>query len=457
MRLYVLLLFVALGATLILVPVVRRIALGFNVLTPPRERDVHSIPIPRLGGVALMGGIVLALVVGNSIPFFKPAYQESSALWAVAVGSIAICLLGVIDDVWELDWLAKLAGQFLVAGGMAIAGVQLVNIPLFGVSVGSARLSVLLSAVLLVAIMNAVNFVDGLDGLAAGVIAIGALGFFAYSYLLTRLTGELLYLSGAAIITMALAGACIAFLWYNFHPASIFMGDSGSMVLGLVLGSAAIIVTGQLNPMLLTGSSTVATWMPLILPVAVLVVPIADLVITPAIRVIHGRSPVAADRTHLHHRLLTQGHSHRGVVFILYGWTALVVVVSVALIRFSPKVVLLAALPFFVLSVIATLHQFPRSRRRSRGAGTPGGPVVVDDGVQVISGGGMRVWYPLTGYETAVELQGAVSKGVEEPVVEGPLDPDVPDGVKRIWHPLSGHQPTGQHRLVNSLEEDRDD
>ena len=166
---------------------------------------------------------------------------------------------------------------------------------------------------------------------------------------------------------------------------------------------------------------------------------------------------MAADRTHLHHRLLTQGHSHRGVVFILYGWTALVVVVSVALIRFSPKVVLLAALPFFVLSVIATLHQFPRSRRRSRGAGTPGGPVVVDDGVQVISGGGMRVWYPLTGYETAVELQGAVSKGVEEPVVEGPLDPDVPDGVKRIWHPLSGHQPTGQHRLVNSLEEDRDD
>lgn len=414
MRLYLLLFFVSTGATLVLVPVVRRIALGFNVLTPPRERDVHAIPIPRLGGVALMGGIVLTLLIGYSIPFFRPAYQESTALWAVALGAVAICLLGVIDDIWELDWLAKLAGQFLVAGGMATAGVQLINIPLFGVSIGSARLSVLVSTVILVAIMNAVNFVDGLDGLAAGVIAIGALGFFTYSYFLTRLTGQLLYLSGAAIITMALAGACIAFLWYNFHPASIFMGDSGAMVLGLVLGSAAIIVTGQLNPMLLTDSSAVATWMPLILPVAVLVVPIADLVITPAIRMLHGKSPVTADRTHLHDRLLTQGHSHRGVVFILYGWTALVVVVAVSLIWYSPKNVFLWSLPFFVAIIAATVYQFPHSSRRSRGAGTPGGPVVVDDGVQVISHGGHRTWYPLTGYESAIERARQVNEGEAE-------------------------------------------
>mgnify|MGYP002737402193 FL=1 len=414
MRLYLLLFFVSTGATLVLVPVVRRIALGFNVLTPPRERDVHAIPIPRLGGVALMGGIVLTLLIGYSIPFFRPAYQESTALWAVALGAVAICLLGVIDDIWELDWLAKLAGQFLVAGGMATAGVQLINIPLFGVSIGSARLSVLVSTVILVAIMNAVNFVDGLDGLAAGVIAIGALGFFTYSYFLTRLTGQLLYLSGAAIITMALAGACIAFLWYNFHPASIFMGDSGAMVLGLVLGSAAIIVTGQLNPMLLTDSSAVATWMPLILPVAVLVVPIADLVITPAIRMLHGKSPVTADRTHLHDRLLTQGHSHRGVVFILYGWTALVVVVAVSLIWYSPKNVFLWSLPFFVAIIAATVYQFPHSSGRSRGAGTPGGPVVVDDGVQVISHGGHRTWYPLTGYESAIERARQVNEGEAE-------------------------------------------
>lgn len=417
MRLYILLLFVSMAATLILTPVVRRIALGFNVLTPLRERDVHAVPIPRLGGLALTGGIALTLLVAHSIAFFRPAYSTSPALWAVLAGSIAICLLGAIDDVWELDWMAKLAGQFLVAGAMATGGVQLINIPLFGVTIGSARLSILVSTLILVAIMNAVNFVDGLDGLAAGVIGIGSLAFFAYSYILTRLMGEATYVTGAAIVTMALAGACIAFLWYNFHPASIFMGDSGAMVLGLVLGSAAIIVTGQLNPLLLTEHSVITTWMPLILPLAVLVIPLVDLVVTPAARMLHGKSPVTADRTHLHDRLLTQGHSHRGVVLILYAWTALVCVVAVLLILFPLGSVLLWAAPFFVAVVAATAYQFPGNRKRrwhDRGAGTPGGEVVVDDGVQVITRTRSDLWFPLTGYGEGTARQDRPQPG--EPV-----------------------------------------
>ncbi|WRS30180.1 MraY family glycosyltransferase [Actinomycetaceae bacterium MB13-C1-2] len=398
MRLYLLLLLISTAATLVLTPVVRRIALGFNVLTPLRERDVHATPIPRLGGIALTGGITLTILVGYSIPYFKPVYSASPALWAVLVGSVAICLLGAVDDIWELDWMTKLAGQFLVAGGMATAGVQLINIPLFGVTIGSSRLSILISALILVAIMNAVNFVDGLDGLASGVIAIGSLGFFAYSYILQRLMGEPTYVTGAAIVTIALAGACMAFLWFNFHPASIFMGDSGAMVLGLVLGSAAIIVTGQVNPMLLTDDSAAATWMPLIIPMAVLIIPLADLVITPALRMLHGKSPVTADRTHLHDRLLVQGHSHRGVVLIMYAWTALVCTVAILALILPTNEVLLWALPFLVGTIIATAYQFPGHRRRKagvRGTGTPGGKVAIDDGVEVISRAGLGVWYPL--------------------------------------------------------------
>lgn len=399
MRLYLLLLFISTAATLILTPMVRRIALGMNVLTPLRERDVHAVPIPRLGGIALTGGIVLTILVGHSIPYFRPIYSSTPALWAVMAGSVTICVLGAIDDVWEMDWMTKLAGQFLVAGGMATAGVSLVNIPLFGVTIGSSRLSILISTLILVAVMNAVNFIDGLDGLAAGVIAIGALGFFAYSYILQRMMGAPTYVTGSAIVTMALAGACIAFLWFNFHPASIFMGDSGAMVLGLVLGSAAIIVTGQVNPLLLTDYSVVATWMPFIIPLAVLVIPLADLVITPVLRVVHGKSPVTADRTHLHDRLLIQGHSHRGVVLILWAWTALVCVSAVTMILLPTGEVLLWATPFLVVTILATLYQFPGRRKRKeqgRGVGTPGGRLVVDDGVEVISRENLGTWYPLS-------------------------------------------------------------
>ncbi len=390
MKVYLLLLFVALAVTLVLTPIVRRIALGLNVITPLRERDVHAVPIPRLGGLALTGGLVVALMLGNSIPFLKPVYQASNALWAVLLGALAICLLGAIDDVWELDWLAKLAGQFLVAGGMAFGGVQLISLPLFGVTIGSSRLSILVSTLILVAIMNAVNFVDGLDGLAAGVIAIGSLSFFAYSYLLTRLTGASSYAASAAVVTIILAGVCIGFLWYNYHPASIFMGDSGAMVLGLVLGSAAIIVTGQVNPLLIREQTALTAWIPLMLPLAVLLIPLGDLIVTPVARMLHGKSPVTADRTHLHDRLLLIGHSHRGVVLIMYGWTALACIVAVSLVAFPPKTVLLWALIPLVLMFVATMVQFPGRKKKGeetfrKGAGTPGGAVVIDDGVEVIS------------------------------------------------------------------------
>lgn len=392
-----LVLFTALAVTAILTPVIRRLALSLNILTPLRERDVHVHPIPRLGGLAMTGGILVALVLGHAIPYLKPIYQASPTLWAVAGGAFAIAMLGAVDDIWELDWFTKLAGQLLIAGGMAIGGVQLISVPIFGVTVGSAWLSVLVSTLVLVAIINAVNFIDGLDGLAAGVIAIGSLSFFAYSYILTRLMGATSYATAAAVVTVALAGACIGFVWFNFHPASIFMGDSGAMVLGLMLGSATIIVTGQANPALLEEQSVVTPWVPVILPLAVLIIPLADLIITPVLRMAHGKSPVTADRTHLHDRLLLHGHSHRGVVLIMYLWTLWACAVAVSLVLVPPLTVLAWAVPSAGIAVLATAFQFPtRTRRRARGAGVPGGPVVSDDGQTIISRPNLdRRWSPL--------------------------------------------------------------
>lgn len=395
MRVYIMVLLVALATTMIATPIIRRFALSMNVVTPLRARDVHEHPIPRLGGIAITGGIVMAMVFGNSVPFLHPIYEQSSVLWAVVAGAMAITVLGLIDDIWELDWLAKLAGQVLITGGMAMGGVQLINIPVFGVTIGSARLSIVLSVFVLVAIINAVNFVDGLDGLAAGVIAIGSMGFFAYSYLLTRLMGATSYATAAAVVTVALAGASLGFLWYNYHPASIFMGDSGSMVLGLMLGSATIIVTGQVNPAILSEQSAITPWVPLLLPAAVLLIPLTDLVVTPFLRMLRGQSPVSADRSHLHHRLLGQGHSHRGVVLIMYSWTALACLVAVTLIVLPPESVWKWALPISLVVVAFTVSQFPTRWRRAAASQRPK-RFVKDDGQEVISRPPLeRGWFPV--------------------------------------------------------------
>lgn len=398
MRVYSIVLLTAFAVSIVLTPVVRRVALALNVVTPLRERDVHAYPVPRLGGLAMTGGIVVAMTLANSLPFLRPVYEASPTLWSVLAGVVAITILGAVDDVWELDWLAKLTGQVLITGGMALGGVQLINIPLFGVTIGSSRLSILLSVFILVSIINAVNFVDGLDGLAAGVMAIGSLGFFVYSYTLSTLMGAGSYATAASVVTVVLAGASLGFLWYNFHPASIFMGDSGAMVLGLMLGSATIIVTGQVNPAILSEQSAITPWVPLILPAAVLIIPLADLLITPLGRLVRGQSPVSADRSHLHHRLLGQGHSHRGVVLIMYGWTAFAGILAVSLIIHPAASVLLWAVPLFIALTIITAFQFPgrRSKRDEPGAGMPGGPKLRDDGQTIIGRPHMETtWRPL--------------------------------------------------------------
>lgn len=367
MKVYVLLMVVAAALTVLLTPLVRWACLRWGIVPKLRSRDIQSTPIPRLGGIAITIALVITMLISARIPYMSPLF-ETNAAWAVVVGALAMCILGVVDDVVELDWLTKLSGQILIAGSMAFNGVQLVSFPIFGVTIGSSRLSLMLTVFLIVGIMNAVNFIDGLDGLAAGVVGIGAAAFFVYSYVLTRIMGAASYATTASLAVITLVGVCLGFLWFNFHPSSIMMGG-GSETMGLVLAAAGIIVTGQVDPSVLGGQQLLVSFLPLLLPISVICVPIGDLVVTTIRRMFRGKSPFHADRSHFHDRLLARGHSHRGVVAILWMWTALVAFPPVAILVHDWKRVVLWALPALALGVWLTASEFPaftRARRRAR-------------------------------------------------------------------------------------------
>ena len=367
MKVYVLLMVVAGALTVLLTPLVRWACLRWGIVPKLRSRDIQSTPIPRLGGIAITIALVITMLISARIPYMSPLF-ETNAAWAVVVGALAMCILGVVDDVVELDWLTKLSGQILIAGSMAFNGVQLVSFPIFGVTIGSSRLSLMLTVFLIVGIMNAVNFIDGLDGLAAGVVGIGAAAFFVYSYVLTRIMGAASYATTASLAVITLVGVCLGFLWFNFHPSSIMMGG-GSETMGLVLAAAGIIVTGQVDPSVLGGQQLLVSFLPLLLPISVICVPIGDLVVTTIRRMLRGKSPFHADRSHFHDRLLARGHSHRGVVAILWMWTALVAFPPVAILVHDWKRVALCALPALALGIWLTASEFPaftRARRRAR-------------------------------------------------------------------------------------------
>ena len=364
MRLYLLIMLIAAAVTYLTVPVVRHVALVTNALTPVRARDVHSTPIPRLGGVAMFAGFATAMAVASRVPFLGGVIDRSA--WAVVLGAGLVCLLGVIDDLWDLDWLTKLSGQVLAAGLMAWQGVQLITFPIGGLTIGSSRLSLISTVLVVVAAINAVNFVDGLDGLAAGIIGIGASAFFAYVYVLTRITSPGSYTSLAATVVAALLGICLGFLPHNFHPAKIFMGDSGSMQLGLLSAAGTIIVTGQIDPGAFAGQTALPVFLPILLPLAVLLLPLTDMMMAIVRRTRAGHSPFHPDRMHMHHRLLAAGHSHRRAVLVMYLWAA-VGSYSVAAMAFFPlRWVLPGAGIALVFTVLMTVDLMPGLRQAWR-------------------------------------------------------------------------------------------
>ncbi|HEX4699792.1 MAG TPA: MraY family glycosyltransferase [Actinomycetes bacterium] len=371
MREYMLTLVVAATVTYLLTPVARRIALRWGAITEVRDRDVHAIPTPRLGGVAMLGGFGAGLLVATRMPFLGPRLQDGQQTLALLSGAVLITLLGVADDRWELDALTKLAGQVLAAGVMVIGGVQMLYLPigfLGGENVDGIPNTFVLGPVegtvltigLVVLTVNAVNFVDGLDGLAAGIVAIAAAAFFVFSYILT-VNESLTRATTSGVIAAALVGVCVGFLPHNFSPARVFMGDSGSMLLGLLLASTTITLTGTVGPNVVQTDLAPAL-LPLILPIVVMAIPFLDVLLAIIRRTLAGRSPFAPDKQHLHHRLLERGHSHARAVLVMYLWSAVIAFGATASVFLETPALLISLGAVCLVAVLLTMN-IPRLRR----------------------------------------------------------------------------------------------
>jgi UDP-GlcNAc:undecaprenyl-phosphate GlcNAc-1-phosphate transferase len=257
------------------------------------------------------------------------------------------------DDRFELDALTKLAGQVFTAGILLLYGIQILWLPINGVITLPPSIGQLLTVLIVLVVVNAVNFIDGMDGLAAGVVAISGIAFFAFAYLLAVDYG--FSRAGApSLITAVLIGICLGFLPHNLSPAKIFMGDSGSTLLGLLLSVSAITLTGQVDPNAISAEKLGPTLLPLLLPFAVLAIPFLDLLLAVSRRVKAGKSPFAPDNLHLHHRLLSAGNSTGQTVLIVYLWTA-TIAFPVTVLAFAPWWIAVLTALFFASTSAAVM------------------------------------------------------------------------------------------------------
>jgi len=336
-----------------------------------RPRDVHQEPTPRLGGIAVYVGMVLATLVASQLPHFEEVFQDPRPIIAVLLAGFIVVALGVVDDLIDLDWLTKLSGQFIAAGVVAWQGVQIVSIPVGGITLFSPTLSLVLTVLAIVLVMNAVNFIDGLDGLAAGVALISNAVFFLYALVLSLGEGGTPYFGLATLLAVLLAGSLLGFLPLNWHPAKLFLGDSGALLVGLIMSVSAISVTGQIDPGAISPTQLLPAFLPVILPLAVLIVPLLDFSLAVGRRLRRGMSPFDADRAHLHHRLLDMGHSHRQAVLILYSWTAVLAIGTLMFLFVAWYVALGIIVVGLVGSTVVTLS--PDNR-------VPNDPLAVEEG-----------------------------------------------------------------------------
>lgn len=347
---------------------IRHIVVRHTRLAAIRDRDVHTVPKPRLGGVAMYSGFLLAIFVAGQLPAltrgFKPVTPEMDAvIWA----GFAIVLVGILDDLYELDALTKLIGQLTGAVLMSLLGLSwtLLYVPFGGgttVILDQVQ-STILTTLFTVMLMNAINFVDGLDGLAAGLGMIAGLAILTFSLTVLHDQGGTVSAYPPAIISAALVGMCLGFLPHNFEPSRIFMGDSGSMLIGLLLAAASTSASGKINMSLYGTADIVAIMSPIIVVIAAVFVPLLDLFLAVTRRVAKGRSPFSADKMHLHHRLLGLGHSHRRVVLVLYMWVCVVAFGAVGFTVFPPVLALAIVCVGIVLAAVLTALPILGKRR----------------------------------------------------------------------------------------------
>jgi len=351
MREYLVALLISAALCYLITPFVRAQAIRFGAVAGIRDRDIHSTPTARWGGVAMWAAMALTFLIVSNLPLVgKSIGHEAQGVFLAAT---AIVVLGMADDRFELDALTKLAGQVFTAGILLLYGIQILWLPINGVITLPPSIGQLLTVLIVLVVINAVNFIDGLDGLAAGVVAISGIAFFAFAYLLAVDFG--FSRAGApSLVTAVLIGICLGFLPHNLSPAKIFMGDSGSMLLGLLLSVAAITLTGQVDPNAISAEKLGPTLLPLLLPFAVLAIPFLDLVLAVIRRVRAGKSPFAPDNLHLHHRLLSAGNSTGQTIVILYLWTA-TIAFPVTVLAFAPWWIAVLTALFFALASAAVM------------------------------------------------------------------------------------------------------
>lgn len=349
---YLLVGLVAAVTSFVLTPLVRWFSTRIRAVDYPNDRKVHAHPTPTLGGLALFLAIVGAGVVARFMPEFKEVFTQTSEPFGILAGALIIFALGTVDDLRDLPAPVKLAGQVFASGIVFLAGVKMkfVLLPNGDAISLSDDVSVLVTVLWLVAMINAVNLIDGLDGLAAGIVAIAGASFFVYTYELSK-TGTVLPGYSAPLVSIIVVGAALGFLRHNFYPARIFMGDSGSMLLGLVLGATTVAGIGGTFGPARSASTVFLAYFPLLIPLMVLALPLIDAVLAVIRRARKRRSVFHADKEHLHHRLMDLGHGHRAAVIVMYLWSALAAGAGLAF-TFLDQDAVVFALPIAVGAIV---------------------------------------------------------------------------------------------------------
>lgn len=362
---------VAFATTVAMLPLIKRLARVIGAVSYPEARHIHTTPTPVLGGLAMFAGVVAAFFAGSQLASFGDVFGQTSDPEAVLLAASVVVLLGVVDDVRGMAAPVKLTGQMLASALIVLFGVSLLFIYIPGdpgsiISLGP-DLATLLTVAAIVIMINAVNLADGLDGLAAGMVGIAALALLVYVEMAEGIGTILLDTPTVApLVLCALIGVCSGFLLFNFHPASIFMGDTGSMLLGMLLAAAGI---AALEAVVRPSRSDIAgISVPVLVPALVLAVPLFDTVWAIGRRVRTGGSVFAPDKGHLHHRLVMMGHSQRRAVMMMYYWSAVFAFIGVGMSVMTPAQTIASFLAAIVLAMLYALLSRVAQHRRDRGA-----------------------------------------------------------------------------------------
>ncbi len=342
----------------------------------PNDRTVHDVALPDIGGLGLYVGFVAAFITAWISGAFDVIFESNSEPWGVLIAATIIFVVGLLDDVRDISPPAKVFGTLLAGLALWRFGVTMFEfrLPFYeGVILIDQSLLPLITVLWLLGMSQAINLIDGLDGLAAGIVGIGAISFFLYA---ERLSARDLLdtVNVGPLVAVIAAGVCVGFLPHNFNPARIFMGDGGALLLGLLMAVSTSVVGGRAEPSI---GRTYFFLAPLAIPLLVLGVPIFDTLFAVFRRARSRQGLASADKGHLHHRLMEMGHGHRRSVVILWSWTALLsgFVLYPTLSDENP-----AYLPFgiAVLGIVlyTVLHPSVRARRREnempdRGTGRP--------------------------------------------------------------------------------------